>query len=64
MSSTQKALNFIGTFFAFIILIIVLGALFPQYFGVAADIITKNLEALIVIVVLAIVIYILAERGR
>jgi len=62
--STQKAFNFLATFLAFIILIVALGAFFPKYFGAAADIITENLGAFVVIVILAIFIYILAERQR
>jgi len=62
--SERKALDFIATFLAFVILIIGLGAIFPEYFGPAAEIITQNLGNFTIIVVLAIIIYILTQAKR
>lgn len=59
MSRIEKALNYFLTFIVFIVLIVLLGAFFPQYFGVASQIIIDNLENLIVLVALVVIIYII-----
>jgi uncharacterized membrane protein (DUF106 family) len=59
--SARKIYDFVASFFLFIVIILMLGALFPQWFGVAAQIITENLYPLTVILVLAIIVYIIAN---
>ena len=60
--SVEKAVNYFATFLLFVVLILVLGALFPEYFGVASKILTENLGALALLVLLSIIIYILAQK--
>jgi uncharacterized membrane protein len=62
--SVGKISNFVLSFFLFIVIILMLGAVFPQWFGVAAQIITENLYPLIVILVLAIIVYIIADLWK
>jgi hypothetical protein len=59
--SLEKISNLVLSFFLFIVIILVLGAIFPQWFGIAAQILTENLQALVVLLFLAIIIYIIAN---
>lgn len=62
--SVEKISNFVVSFFLFIVIILVLGAVYPQWFGDAAEIITQNLYPLAVILVLAIIVYLIANLWK
>jgi hypothetical protein len=62
--SIGKARDFLATFVLFIALVLIAGALFPQYFGVISQILVDNLGTFLLLVILAIIIYIIADRIR
>ena len=59
MSRTEKVLNYFLTFVVFLVSILLLGELFPEYFGAASQIIAENIETLIVLVAIVVITYIL-----
>jgi len=61
-TSREKASNYLATFLGFVILVLVLGTLFPQYFGEASKLLTENLGAIIILVFLSIILYGLAKK--
>jgi len=69
-SVLEKIANYFGAFIAFVILVVVLGALLPEYFGMASKILTENLGGLAFIFFLALIFYLMASvlqdilRGR
>ena len=62
--SIERARDFLTTFVLFVMLILIAGALFPQYFGVVSQILIDNLSTFLFLVLLAVIIYIIANKIR
>lgn len=62
--SFEKAVNYFFSFIMFVVIIIILGALYPQYFGVASQIITENFGNLVLLAFVFFFIYLLFGKER
>jgi polyferredoxin len=62
--SIEKARDYFVTFILFVVLIALAGAFFPQYFGAVSQILLDNLGTFLLLVILSIIIYVIANRVK
>lgn len=62
--SVGRAVNYFLSFVMFVIVVVILGALFPEYFGFASELITENLGTLALLLTILIIIYLLSGKER